>query len=479
VMSPSNPRKTIHLIGICGVGMGSLAGLLKAAGHSVRGSDQNVYPPMSTKLEAWGIPIVQGFSEAHLDPRPDLVVVGNVIRKDNVEAQAAMTLGIPYASFPEVLRDEFLVDKHSVVVAGTHGKTTTTSLIAWLLAYAGLDPGFLIGGIPGNFPESFHVGSGTPFVVEGDEYDTAFFDKGPKFLHYQARTLVLTSLEFDHADIYENVEAIETQFARLVAGMPKDGQIIQAAAAHRLTRITQEAPCAVIRYGAASVLPDAEWRAVRLTTDEHGTSFDVEHFGQVWGPRFSIGLAGEHNVENALAAIVVATNLGVDLARIAEGLRRFRGVSRRQDVRAVVDGVRIIDDFAHHPTAVRASVSAIRARFPRGKLIAVFEPRTATSARKHFQEAYAEAFDQADETIIASVGRKELPASDRLDVNQLVEAIRGRGLKATHIPEVPDIVEHLTRTAQPEDTILFMSNGAFGGIYAAIEQALASRSKQV
>lgn len=453
--------------------MGSFAGLLQAAGHRVRGSDENVYPPMSDKLAAWGIEVRSGYRPENLEPAPDLVVVGNVIRRTNPEALAVVERALPYTSFPKALGDLFLADKHSVVVAGTHGKTTTTSLVAWLLTAAGRDPGMLVGGVPANFGEGFRLGQGEHFVVEGDEYDTAYFDKVPKFLHYRPRTLIVTSLEFDHADIYDDVEAIEREFAKVVALVPADGKIFVCASAPRALAQMGGAVADVVTYSAQDAV-DAMWMARDITTDEHGSSFAL-FSGRIRVGRFSLGLAGRHNVENAVAAIAFCLGAGLSVAEIKEGLVSYEGVARRQTVRAEIDGVRIIDDFAHHPTAVLATVDAVRARYPEGRLFAIFEPRTATSSRKFFQDAYAAAFGGADETIIAAVGRKELDAAEKLDTSALVDAIRAAGHVAEHIPEVDDIVKKLAAEASRGDTLLFMSNGGFGGIYTKMEEALRNR----
>lgn len=473
---PGTPAKTIHLIGICGTGMGSFAGLLKAAGHKVRGSDENVYPPMSDKLAAWGIPVASGYRPENLEPTPDLVVVGNVIKRNNPEAMAVVERGLTATSFPAALGELFLEHKHSVVVAGTHGKTTTTSLVAWLLTAAGRDPGLLVGGVPGNFGEGFRLGHGEHFVVEGDEYDTAYFDKRPKFLHYRPRTAVLTSLEFDHADIYPNVEAIEAQFDKLVELVPNNGRIIACASAPRIMERVARSQAPVETYTAQPEL-QATWHARDLEQSERGASFALFH-ERIRVGRFELPLWGRHNVENAIAAIAVAISAGLSVAEVREGLLAFRGVERRQTVRAEIDGVRVIDDFAHHPTAVKETIAALRARFPTGKLWAIFEPRTATSSRKYFQDLYATAFDEADQVVIAGVGRKELAAEERLDTETLAKSIGARGRPARHVAAVEAIVGLLVEEARPGDTLLLMSNGGFGGIYQKLEQALAARPPQ-
>ncbi len=386
-----------------------------------------------------------------------------------------MQQGIEYASFPETLGKLFLEGKHSVVVAGTHGKTTTTSLIAWLLHHAQKAPGLLVGGVPANFDEGFIHGEGDYFVVEGDEYDTAFFDKGPKFLHYQPQTAIVTSLEFDHADIYQNVEAIEARFAQLVGLVPADGTIYACASAARVMALMPQAKAKVVSYSAREDT-SADWTSANTSVSPEGVEFDLLHKEQTIG-RFKYGLTGTHNVENAVAALAFCLEQGISQEILQEGLNKFQGVARRQTVRAEISGIRIIDDFAHHPTAVKETVAAIKARYSEGTLWAIFEPRTATSSRKYFQQDYVEAFDQANQTIIAAVGRKELAEAERLDEGELAAGIaaRGHGV-ARHIAEVDEIVRHLAENAQAGDTLLFMSNGGFGGIYQKIEAALRGKS---
>ena len=455
----------IHLIGICGTGMGSFAGLLKAAGHKVRGSDQNVYPPMSDKLRAWDIPVAEGYRATNLEPKPDLVVIGNVIRRDNPEAQAAIESGIKYASFPEALGDLFLAGKRSLVVAGTHGKTTTTSLLAWVLAHAKRDPGMLVGGVPENFGEGFRLGSGSAFVVEGDEYDTAFFDKRPKFLLYRPYVAVMTSLEFDHADIYPNIESIETRFDELTRLIPASGSIFACASAERVLRRKPHAQASWQTYTARPNV-DAQWKAENLSSSPQGTDFDLINEGKDLG-RLHLPMSGRHNVENAVAVAAVALGEGLSFEELRDGMAAFLGIARRQSVVAEVRGVRIIDDFAHHPTAVAETLDGLRERYgQQGQIIAAFEPRTATSARRHFQDAYANAFSSADRTLIAPVGRKELPENERLDTTQLAHAITSKGTPAEAFLDLETMVNRIVEIAREGDTIVFMSNGGFGGIHS-------------
>ncbi|MCC7381410.1 MAG: UDP-N-acetylmuramate:L-alanyl-gamma-D-glutamyl-meso-diaminopimelate ligase [Deltaproteobacteria bacterium] len=465
--------RTIHLVGIAGTGMGSFAGLLRRAGYEVRGSDENVYPPMSDKLAAWGIDVRTPYRPENLDPAPDLVIIGNVIRRTNPEAQAVVERGLTYTSFPKALGDLFLSKQHSVVVAGTHGKTTTTSLIAWLLTSAGRDPSLLVGGVPANFNEGFRLGQGAHFVVEGDEYDTAYFDKVPKFLHYHPRTLLVTSLEFDHADIYPNVEAIEREFEKVIALVPHDGLIIACASQPRVPPRLAAAKAPCVTYSARTGV-DATWRAEEIELSPEGARFTVRRGREIIG-RFFFPMSGLYNIENALGATAFATSAGLTADEIAEGFASFRGVARRQTVRFEVDGVRVIDDFAHHPTAVKETLEGLRARYPQGRLWAIFEPRSATSSRSFFQREYAEAFDAADEVIIAGVGRPEIPAAERLDIERLAADITARGPRGTCIAQVDDIVARLAREARPSDTLVLMSNGGFGGIYGKLEGALRAR----
>ncbi|MGF1510908.1 MAG: UDP-N-acetylmuramate:L-alanyl-gamma-D-glutamyl-meso-diaminopimelate ligase [Myxococcota bacterium] len=457
----------IHLVGVCGTGMGSFAGLLQRVGHVVRGSDAAAFPPMSIKLAAWGIEVRSPYRAENLDPVPELVVIGNAIRRTNPEAQAVVQRGLRHTSFPAALSDMFLRQRHPVVVAGTHGKTTTTSMIAHLLVEAGLDPSFLVGGIPTNFGEGFRLGGGPHFVVEGDEYDSAFFDKRPKFLHYRPQTLILTSLEYDHADIYPDLSSIVAQFRNLIALVPPDGLILAAADSTNLPLEAARAP--VVFYGRSHArhasLGQACAMATEVTHESIHTRFTLD------GQRFEMRLAGGFNVDNAVAAIHVARSLGVPLSTSARSLASFEGVLRRQTIRAEVRGIRLIDDFAHHPTAVRATLEGLRPQV-RGRLLAVFEPRTATSARRIFQEAFAGAFDGADEVIIAPVGRPELADHERLDVQRLAQDIRARGTPAHALSSVHEIVTHLAAEARSGDALVFMSNGDFGGIHDLMEAAL-------
>jgi len=452
--------------------MGSFAGLLKAAGHDVRGSDEHVYPPMSTQLQTLGVPIFDGFRADNLDWAPEQVVVGNVCRKDHVEVLAAQARNLPLTSFPAVLAEQFLAKRHSLVVAGTHGKTTTSALAASVLMDAGRDPGFLVGGVPQGLSRSYRAGAAdAPFVVEGDEYDTAFFDKGSKFLHYRPRTAILTSVELDHVDIFPSLEAVKEAFRKFVALIPADGLLLVCADDAGAMECARDARCRVERYSATAA--DAEWRA-RPTGSRPGgrTTFSVEKEGVPLG-EFETGLPGAYNLANALAVVAACAGLGLHAPEIARGVRRFAGVRRRQEVRGVAQGVTVVDDFAHHPTAVRQTLQGLRGRHGGGRLFAVFEPRSATSRRAVFQDAYAEAFGAVDEVLIGAVDQPEkAPEGDRLDPERLAADLRGRGVPARFIATVPAIAEYLAERAAPGDTVVVMSSGGFGGVHDRILERL-------
>jgi UDP-N-acetylmuramate: L-alanyl-gamma-D-glutamyl-meso-diaminopimelate ligase len=468
----------VHFVAVCGSGMGSLAGLVKARGVKVTGSDEGLYPPMSTQLETWGIPVREGFrAENVTDEPPDLVVIGNACRPDNPEARAAIDEGFRYLSFPDALYELAMAGRHPVVVTGTHGKTTTTTLLSYLLHATGRDPSFLVGGVALDFGASFHEGGGEHFVVEGDEYDTAFFDKTPKFLHYHPRTLIVTSVEFDHADIYRDLEHVKDAFRKLVAGMPADGTIVAALDHEGVRDVVADAPCRVVGYGLTEAgAPD--WRADGLAADGDGTVFEVLRAGQA-PARVKLPMFGRFNVENALAALVTLDALGVPLAESGPALADFQGVKRRQEERGEAGGVLVVDDFAHHPTAVEGSLEAARSRYPGRRLVAVFEPRTNTSRRAVFQERYARAFDGADRLVIAKP--PEGPVYSAFDdeaialfsAEQLAADVCARGVPAETLDGVDAIVASLASSCEPGDVVLVMSNGGFGNIWGKLLAALA------
>jgi UDP-N-acetylmuramate: L-alanyl-gamma-D-glutamyl-meso-diaminopimelate ligase len=478
-MSETSPRR-VHFVAIGGTGMGSLAGLLHARGLHVTGSDDHLYPPMSTLLEGWGIPIAEGFRAEHvLDARPDLVVIGNAVRRDNPEARAAIDEGFAYRSFSDALYELAIAGrgKHSVVVSGTHGKTTTTSLVASLLLRCKRDPSLLVGGHALDFDGSFREGNGAHFVVEGDEYDTAFFDKTPKFLHYHPRTLIVTSVEFDHADIYRDLEHVKDAFRQLVRQMPRDGLIVAALAHEGVRDVVRGAPCRVVGY-AVDGGPKASYVASELSADEVGTHFRLRIPGgallAAMVPQY-----GAHNVENATAALAAVAELGVPIADALDALARFRGVRRRLEVRGEARGVTVLDDFAHHPTAVAATLAAVRARYPGRRVVAIFEPRTNTSRRKVFQQQYAESFDAADAVVIRVVPDAPIysvtgEVTEKFSAGMLANDLAARGVPAVALPDVDAIVAHVATHAQSGDVLVVMSNGDFGGVWEKLLAALGS-----
>lgn len=442
--------------------MGALAVMLKSLGHRVTGSDENVYPPMSTVLSEQQIPVYEGFSAANLDPRPDLVVIGNVVSRGNPEAEAVLDRKIRYASMPETLKSYFLWDRKPVVVAGTHGKTTTTAMLAWVLTEAGLDPSYIVGGVPISWQAGARLGSGDLFILEGDEYDSAFFDKRAKFLHYLPDTVIINNVEFDHADIYDSIDEIALSFRRLVNIIPGNGLLIGPEDDEHVQSLTSHASCAVHTLGMS---PGARWSARNVSFDHGGTTFDLyerdEHRA-----RLSTGQLGDHNVKNALAVVAAARQYGVSWPDLARGLASFPGVKRRLEVRGEVNGITVYDDFAHHPTAVRATLDALRKAAPNRRTWAVFEPRSATTIRRTFQDAYATAFDHADCVLIAPVYLPEkAPHGNRFSVEELVAGLRERGVDAEAPGSVEQIVSRLAGQAAPGDRIVFMSNGGFGAIH--------------
>jgi UDP-N-acetylmuramate: L-alanyl-gamma-D-glutamyl-meso-diaminopimelate ligase len=471
-----NEKKHIHLIGICGTAMASLAGMLKERGFHVTGSDAAAYPPMSDFLRELDISLAQPFHARNLDPRPDLVVVGNAISRGNVELEHVLDQRIPFCSLPQLLHDEFLRGKDVLVVAGTHGKTTTTSMLAWIFHSAGLEPSFLIGGIAENFGSSFHLGAGKHFILEGDEYDTAFFDKGPKFLHYFPDSVILTSVEFDHADIYKDLDAVETAFKRLVNLIPRRGRIVafdgfsaEAAESSSLDRCLAKAFCPVERYG---IGPRANWKVTNLSFEPARTSWTVLHDGLPWAD-LEFPLAGEYNVWNATAAAALADSYGVSKAAIAFALKTFKSVKRRLEVKAQVNGITIIDDFAHHPTAIAGTLKALRVRYPGSRLWAILEPRSNTLRRRVLQADLARSLAQADEVIVAGVFRSEaVPENERLELPALAADIERNGRRARLLADGDAIVETISPEMRSGDIVAILSNGGFGGIYEKLPARL-------
>ena len=474
---PPGSVRRIHLLGVAGTGMGSFAGLLGAAGYTVTGSDQGVYPPMSDMLRAWGIEVLTPYRPENLDlARPDLVVVGNVIRRGNPEATAVRERGLAQMSFPAALGSLFLEGRHPVVVTGTHGKTTTSALVAHLLVSGGADPSFLVGGVVQNGTTSFRLGHGPHVVVEGDEYDTAYFDKGPKFLHYRPRTALLTSLELDHADIYRDEAHYQSAFQRFVQLLPGDGTLAVSVHWPKAVEAAREARCRVVHYGRAPT-PGADVWADRVEEGPRGTRFQLVEGGRRLGA-IELGIPGLHNVENAVGAWAVVSSLGLSFEVAREGLASFAGVKRRQELRGEVAGVAVVDDFAHHPTAVRETVQAMLGRFAGRRLWAVFEPRSNTSRRRLHQEAYAAAFDGAARVSLRIPEKHDrVPEGEELDVPRLVADLQARGLEAEAEREVPALVERVVNGARPGDVVLVMSNGSFGGFHDALLERLRTRAR--
>lgn len=466
-IAPDSIRR-VHLLGVAGTGMGSFAGLLKAKGYAVSGSDNDVYPPMSEMLSAWGIEVLTPYRPENLDvTKPDLVVVGNVIRRVNPEATAARERRLPQMSFPAAFASLFLAGRHPVVVTGTHGKTTTSALLSHLLVSAGRDPSFLVGGVAQNGGVSFRLGSGPHVVVEGDEYDTAYFDKGPKFLHYRPRTAMLTSIELDHADIYRDEAHYQSAFESFVQLLPEDGLLAVSAHWPRALEVARQARCRCVLYARGAGAGAHVW-AEDVRQGPLATRFTLVEGGKALGP-IELLVPGLHNVENAVGAWAVISALGVPFTSAQEGFASFAGVRRRQELRAEVGGVAVIDDFAHHPTAVRETVQALLARFPGRRLWAVFEPRSNTSRRKLHQAAYATAFDGAARVSLRVPERHDrVPEGEELDVAQLVAELRARGLEANADREVSTLVEEVANGARAGDVILVMSNGSFGGFHEAL-----------
>ncbi|MDO8681808.1 MAG: UDP-N-acetylmuramate:L-alanyl-gamma-D-glutamyl-meso-diaminopimelate ligase [Acidobacteriota bacterium] len=461
----------VHLIGICGSAMATLAALLKHRGFDVSGSDEHVYPPMSDFLAAEGIPVLEGYKPDHVSGAIDLVVVGNAISRGNMELEAVLDRNLRYTSLPEAIRDTWLWNAHSIVIAGTHGKTTTTSLAGWLLTAAGADPMVLVGGIARNFGTdgaSYRVGKGRAFVIEGDEYDSAYFDKTAKFLKYLPDIAVVANIEFDHADIYPDLDAVRLAFRRLVNLVPQSGLTLLGADSPDAAALV---PLARSRAQTFGLSDGADWRAVDIRSSATETTFGVRHGQQNHG-LFIMTLLGDHNVRNALAAIAIGADLGLAIDALRDGLLQFKGVKRRLEVVGQVRGVTVYDDFAHHPTAVEETLRAVRRASPGKRIWAVFEPRSASSCRRVFQEDFARAFAGADQVVVASVFRSSLPEEERLSESQLVSDLRARNVDARHLPTVDAIVDDVAGGARDGDLVVIMSNGGFGGIHQKLLSAL-------
>ncbi len=473
--------KHIHLIGICGTAMASLAGLLQQKGHRITGSDQAAYPPMSDLLRSLGIAIMEPFSESNLQPRPDLIIVGNAISRGNPEVEYMLDHKLPFTSMAAVIQEEFLPNRASLVVSGTHGKTTTTSMLAWIHQVAAqqdpqFTPSFLIGGVAENFGTSFQYQPGNRFLIEGDEYDTAFFDKGPKFMHYFPDALILTHVEFDHADIYRDLDAVKTAFRRLVNLVPRRGRILAFDDSPHLRDCVHSALCPVEFYGAN---PGSTWQVTNLRQQGPGMLWAVTHNGRPWAS-FQMNLAGRHNAFNATAAAALAYGEGIPVESIRKSLASFRSVKRRLEVRAEINGITIIDDFAHHPTAIRETLRALRGSYPSARLWAVLEPRSNTLRRNVFEVELTESLALADRILMAQVFKSEaVPEPERLQPENVIAGLTALGKPAQLMPSVPAIVEQIAAEARPGDVIAILSNGGFDGIYSKLPaalEALAGRS---
>ncbi|MEW5806589.1 MAG: UDP-N-acetylmuramate:L-alanyl-gamma-D-glutamyl-meso-diaminopimelate ligase [Acidobacteriota bacterium] len=471
-------QEHIHLIGIGGTGMAALAGLLKESGVRVTGSDAKLYPPMSTILEEMSVEVKNGFRTENLKPHPDMAVIGNIVKRGNEEAEYVLDNRIEYRSMPELIKERFLRGKHSVVVAGTHGKTTTASLLAWIFHRAGRDAGFLVGGIPKNFMKNYHFGSGDHFIVEGDEYETAFFDKGPKFMHYMPHTLVLGSIEYDHADIFKSLDEILLQFKRLVNIVPRSGRIVCCWESKNIREVVHNSFSRVESFGFG---PDPFWRISSMETTSSKDRKNASERGSQWTEfdlyresrflkRFRINIPGRFNVLNATAAIAASLGNSIDLDTVSEALESFEGTKRRFEVIGTYRDITVIDDFAHHPTAIRETLQAARERYSCSRIWAVFEPRSWSLRRNVFENDLAASFLMADEIIIAPVyGAEQLPASERLNVDNVIKELRRNGKSACTMKEgVDGIIKKLIEELDERDVVIIMSNGSFDNLYGKL-----------
>ncbi|HEX8372204.1 MAG TPA: UDP-N-acetylmuramate:L-alanyl-gamma-D-glutamyl-meso-diaminopimelate ligase [Chthoniobacterales bacterium] len=457
--------KKIHFIGICGTAMGSVAAALQEQGYTVTGSDANVYPPMSTYLEARGIALKSGFSGDNIAGDADLIVVGNAISRGNIELEEVLNRKLYYLSLPETLKEFFLRGRRNLVVTGTHGKTTTTTLLAWIFESAGLAPGYMIGGIPKNLPSSSRLAPSEHFIIEGDEYDTAFFDKRSKFVHYLPELVIVNNIEFDHADIFDDLAAIQLSFRRLLNIVPKNGVVLVNADDANSLQAASTCPAPVLRVGFAA---DADIRIQAASYGPQGSEFNL------LGHSFHLPLVGEYNVRNAAMAISAAHRYGISIEAIGNAVAAFSGIKRRQEVRGEVAGVKVVDDFGHHPTAIKQAIAGIRHQYAGSRLWAIFEPRSNTTRRAVFQDALPEAFGEADGVYLSQIARLEqLAPSDRLDPEKVVEVLRARNIPACYLPDAASIVAHLVPQTRPGDIIVVFSNGGFDGIHDRLLAALA------
>jgi UDP-N-acetylmuramate: L-alanyl-gamma-D-glutamyl-meso-diaminopimelate ligase len=464
----------IHLSGICGTAMASLAGLLQLEGHRITGSDKAAYPPMSDLLHSLGIPVAEPYAETNLDPAPDLVVIGNALSRGNPEVERVLDERIPFTSMAALLREEFLAGRESLVIAGTHGKTTTTSMLAWIYQVASrempdLEPSFLIGGVAENFGSSFQLRPTSTFILEGDEYDTAFFDKGPKFLHYFPDALILTHVEFDHADIYADLDAVKTAFKRLVNLVPRRGLIVAYDASDNVTECVQNALSRVERYGFSET---ADWRLKNLRHAEGTTRWEVWHGGALWC-ELEMRMAGEHNALNATAAAALAFGQGVSKLAIQQALATFKSVKRRLELRAQIAGIDVIEDFAHHPTAIRETLRALRSVYPKARIWAVLEPRSNTLRRKVLEQDLVASLRMADHVVLAGVYQQQrIPDAERLHPEDVVRKLNDEGTPAELLPDANSIVNGIAPRLAPGDVVAILSNGGFDGIYEKLPDRL-------
>ena len=460
-----NESKHVHVIGVGGSAMAPLAGMLREHGFRVTGSDAGVYPPASTLLESLGISFYNSFDAAHLQPAPDLVIVGNIIARGNPELEEVLDRRIPYRSLPEILEEVFLPGKHSIVVSGTHGKTTTTAMLAWVFHSAGRRPNFLVGGVAENFGKSYGLAGGEEFILEGDEYETAFWDRGPKFFHYHPDDLIITSLEFDHADIYADFETYELAFRRLVNLVPRRGRVViwgdTAESGPALRRAASKAFCPLETYGFGG---DNDWVAREVEAHSEQMRFEVSYRGKKFGD-FALSATGKHNVLNSLAAMAVASGRGISPEAIAKALATFRSVKRRMDVKGEHGGVLVVDDFAHHPTAVRATIEAARSRWPNRRLWAILEPRSNSMRRKVFQDSLPKSLALADRVVLGGVFRaQQLGEDNRMDPEAVAASVRELGRGAQVFTGSDALSDYLSAEAKPGDLLLIMSNGSFDGL---------------
>ena len=459
--------KSVHFVGIGGTAMAAVAAALRDQGYAVSGSDQNVYPPISTFLASKKIEIMPAYAESNLAAKPDLVVIGNTISRGNPEAEVVLEHKLRYCSLPELLKEFFLRGKRSLVVAGTHGKTTTTSLLAWVFEHNGLNPGFLIGGIPNNFGEGARFTGSPWFIIEGDEYDTAFFDKRSKFVHYLPEVAILNNLEFDHADIFENLGAVQTAFKRLINLIPRNGQLLANGDDPNLAPLLDVTHCPVKRFGLGG---HNSIQGFNLRYGPTATEFEIPSF------KFHLNMVGELNVRNALAVVACAKHCGLSNKQIQGAFDTFKGVKRRMEVRGVVGGVTVVDDFGHHPTAIRETLGALRLKYAQHRIWAVFEPRSNTTRRNVFQNELARAFHDADAVVVSQIARLELlQPGERLDPQKLLQDIQADGRVAVYLTDADAIVAHLKKEAAGGDVVCVFSNGGFGGIQEKLLAALGAR----